>query len=159
MPQSPSQRSIWLRPVTAALFAGAVTAAVLAVVMPAQGTPNATIQQRVSALEKKVTALQRTNTTQQKANKSLNEAVAALVRCLVADAGAVPVGAFGGTTEGYMYRLANGQTVITSALDLLAQNEVQANSPWMVVTSAQCASAINQRGAPATRFAHRLPAR
>jgi hypothetical protein len=128
---------LWRRSLTAALVAAGLLAVVLAIVVPAQGTPNATIQQRVTALEKKTATLQ-------KNVKDLTAAANVLAGCFVVAAQAVPIGSFGGTaTEGYLYRLTNGTQVLASALGVVAAAGVTDTTPHMLVTTRQCATIIN----------------
>ncbi|MBA3365068.1 MAG: hypothetical protein H0U03_04680 [Actinobacteria bacterium] len=118
-----------------------LTAAALAAVsiyaVTAPAGQQAVTPKQFAALQKRVTALE-------KSLKTVRDATNALGTCLVGAAQAVPVGVFGGTaTEGYTYRLASGQQVLASALDTLAENEITATTPFMLVTSRDCANAIN----------------
>lgn len=151
--QRQAGQSPWRRPVTAALLAAGLLAVVLAVVVPAQGTPSATIQQRVTALEKKVKTLQTNVATLQRTASDLTTAANALTTCLVTQGQGIPVALFGSTTEGYLYRLANGQQIVTTALDILGTTEVTDQTAFMLVTSRTCANAINGSRLPTTREA------
>ena len=118
------------------VLAATVFAAVAVYAVAAPAGQQAVTPRQFAALQKRVTTLE-------KNLKTVRDLTNALGACLVAQAQAVPVGVFGSATEGYLYRTANGQQVVTSALDVLASNEVTAQTPFMLVTSRECASAIN----------------
>jgi hypothetical protein len=81
-------------------------------------------------------ALKKTVTKLQKDVKTLNSVVGS---CLFVQA--VPVASFGTDTEGYAYVRADGSVIITSALDIVGQNETP--QAWFVGTTADCASSMN----------------
>jgi len=81
-------------------------------------------------------ALKKTVTKLQKDVKALNSVVG---DCLFVQA--VPVASFGTDTEGYAYVRADGSVIITSALDIVSQNETP--QAWLVGTTTQCAGEMN----------------
>ena len=95
----------------------------------AGGGQQAVTPGQFAALSKKVTGLQ-------KQVKTLNSVVGS---CLFVQA--VPVASFGTDTEGYVYARSDGSLVITSALDIVGQNETP--QAWFVGTSTDCANSMN----------------
>ena len=77
----------------------------------AGGGQQAVTPGQFAALSKKVTTLQ-------KQVKTLNSLIGS---CLFVQA--VPVASFGTDTEGYAYVRSDGSVIITSALDIVGQNE------------------------------------
>lgn len=121
------------------LFALAATAfaAVAFYAVTAPAGQQAVTPKQFAALTKRVTTLE-------KNYRTLGEVTNVLVACVVGSGQAVPVSAFGGGTEGYLYRLANGQQVLTTALDVVPQAQAASARSWMLITSPQCAQVINQ---------------
>ncbi len=103
--------SIARRGLVHALTAAALVAVVLAVVVPAQGTPSATIQQRVAALEKKVRTLQASN-------KKLNEGLACIGRTVGLSIYGTPA-----QNAGYVYQNPDRTTVLATAIDFTPQGQ------------------------------------
>jgi hypothetical protein len=98
----------------------------------AGGGQQAVTPGQFAALSKKVTKLQ-------KDVKALNSVIG---DCLFVQA--VPVASFGTTTEGYLYGRSDGSVVVTSALDIVSQNETP--QAWLVGTTTQCAGEMNAGG-------------
>ena len=95
----------------------------------AGGGQQAVTPGQFAALSKKVTTLQ-------KQVKTLNSLIGS---CLFVQA--VPVASFGTDTEGYAYVRADGSVIITSALDIVGQNETP--QAWFVGTTTDCANSMN----------------
>ena len=85
-------------------------------------------------------ALKKTVTKLQKDVKTLNSVVGS---CLFVQA--VPVASFGTDTEGYVYHRSDGTDVITTALDIVGQNETP--QAWFVGTTTDCANSMNSGSA------------
>ena len=132
-----------MKRLTALVVAAFAAVALYAVTAPAG--QEAVSPARVTALEKKVSTLQKQMATSLKDVKDLKAVATTLAGCLFADAAAIPVASFGGTaTEGYLYRLTNGTQVLESAIDVVPQSQVAQAPAWVISTTSQCATAINQ---------------
>jgi hypothetical protein len=81
-------------------------------------------------------ALKKTVGKLQKDVKTLTSVVGS---CLFVQA--VPVASFGTDTEGYVYARSDGTLIITSALDVVGQNETP--QAWFVGTTTDCANSMN----------------
>ncbi len=93
-----------------------------------------------AALQKKVTKLQK---DEAKLKKDFNTAAGVLSSCLLVRA--VPVAQYGSVTEGYLYQLPTSATVRTTALDVVPAAQQQSPGvAWLITTTPQCATAINQ---------------
>jgi hypothetical protein len=99
----------------------------------AGGGQQAVTPGQFAALKKSVVKLQ-------KDVKTLNTVVGS---CLFVQA--VPVASFGSDTEGYAYVRADGSVIITSALDVVGQNETP--QAWFVGTTTDCANSMNSGSA------------
>jgi uncharacterized membrane protein YgcG len=141
-----------MKRVALVLCIGAVGATAVAVTS-SPASQEAVSPARVAALEKKVTAQGKTMTAQAKKVTKLTTDLTTLTRavssCLLVQA--VPMTSYGTQTEGYLYRLGDGQTALTTALDIAEQG--QEPQLWIIGTSSTCATEMNRPSSALARIA------